>query len=336
MQDKHMNQRDPSPTSRRSGKHKYLKRLFGWDIADSSSERRRFGRMLFRRNIAAESSDELHRFIRVFFGRPVVIFSLGVLFVLIFSAIFAAWLAPYNPYKPDIIATLQQPSWEHLLGTDSLGRDTLSRIIYGARTSLMVGFVAVGIAASVGITLGLFAGYLGGIVNIVLMRFIDVLMPFPRLLLALIIASLLGGGLVNVMIAIGIGSMPGYARLMCALALSIKENDYILAAQTMGSSKLRIMIFHVLPNAFPAIIVLITMMMGRVILSEAGLSFLGVGIESPGAAWGAMVSDGYRYLLTNPVLSFAPGLAIITVALAFNMVGDGLRDALDPKLRGKI
>jgi ABC-type dipeptide/oligopeptide/nickel transport system permease subunit len=198
----------------------------------------------------------------------------------------------------------------------------------------MVGIVALGIAAIVGITMGLLAGYFGGWVYTVIMRFVDSLMCFPMILLALVIASLLGGGMRNVMIALGIAMLPGYARLMCGQVLSVKENDYVLAALSEGAGNLRIMLNHVLPNCFPPLIVLMTMQIGAAILAEAGLSFLGIGIEPPAAAWGLMVNDGRIYLMTNPVLSFAPGMAIMLVVFAFNMVGDGLRDALDPRLRG--
>jgi peptide/nickel transport system permease protein len=168
------------------------------------------------------------------------------------------------------------------------------------------------------------------------MRFIDALMTFPMILLALIFASLLGGGLKNVMIALGISLLPGYARIMCGQVLSVKETDYIIAEHALGARNLRVMLRHILPNCFPPMIVLITLQMGAAILAEAGLSFLGIGIEPPGAAWGAMVNDGYHYLITNPILSFAPGMAIMLVVFSFNMVGDGLRDALDPRLRGVI
>jgi ABC-type dipeptide/oligopeptide/nickel transport system permease subunit len=168
------------------------------------------------------------------------------------------------------------------------------------------------------------------------MRLIDALMTFPMILLALTIAAVLGGGLRNVILALGVSLVPPYARLMCGQALTVKQNDYVTAGRAMGAGNFRIMLNHVAPNCFPPLIVLMTMMMGSAILAEAGLSFLGIGINPPGAAWGAMVSEGYRYLLTNPVLSFAPGLAIMIVVFAFNMVGDGLRDALDPRLRGTI
>jgi len=276
------------------------------------------------------------RFITVFFGRRIVIFGMIILIGLLVTAIFADWLAPYDPYLQDLDNVKAGPSTEHLLGTDTLGRDTLSRIIYGSRTSLIVGFVAIFFAATVGMTLGLVAGYFGGWTYSVIMRFIDALMAFPMILLALTIAALLGGGLRNIVIALGIAMIPPYARLMCGQALHIKEDDYVVAAHAIGANNWRVMLRHIAPNAFPPLIVLMTMMIGGAILAEAGLSFLGIGIDPPGAAWGAMVSEGYRYLLTVPVLSFAPGIAIMLVVFAFNMVGDGLRDALDPRLRGTL
>lgn len=280
--------------------------------------------------------NEWRRFRRVFLSRGVVMFGLVVLVLLVFTAIFAAWLAPYDPYKPGVGKTLMQPCKEYLLGTDTLGRDTLSRLIYGSRTALMVGFVSVAAAGIVGVALGLLAGYFGGITNMIIMRAIDALLCFPMLLLALVVAAVLGGGIQNVIIALSIATIPGYARVTHGLTLSIRENDYVLAERAMGASDGRTMLRHILPNAFPPLIVLMTMMLGNLILAEAGLSFLGIGIDPPGAAWGAMVYDGYRYLQRNPVLSFAPGLAIMLVVFAFNMVGDGLRDALDPRLRGLL
>ena len=279
---------------------------------------------------------EWRRFRRVFFQRRMVIFGLLILLILGFTAIFAGWLAPYDPYKQDLNNILLQPSKAHLLGTDAIGRDTLSRLIYGSRTALTVGFLAMAISASIGVTLGIIAGYFGGIVNIIIMRFTDVLMPFPMIVLALLIAALLGGGIHNVILALGIATVPVYIRVTCGMALSIRENDYIMAEQAMGASHMRMMIRHVLPNAFPPIIVVITLQLGFLILAEASLSFLGIGIEPPGAAWGAMVNEGYRYLIKLPILSFAPGAAIMLVVFAFNLVGDALRDALDPRLRGTL
>lgn len=279
---------------------------------------------------------EWRRFRRVFFERRLVMFGLAVLVLLVFTAIFAPLLAPYDPYKGDLADSLLQPSSKYLLGTDIQGRDTLSRLIFATRTALLVGFVTVGFAGIVGVTLGLVAGYFGGITNMAIMRFMDALMGFPMILLALVIAALLGGGIYNVIIALSVATLPGYARVMHGLTLSIRENDYILAQRAMGSSNSRVMFRHILPNALPPMIVLITLQLGMLILAEAGLSFLGIGIKPPGAAWGAMVFDGYRYLSSHPVLSFAPGLAIMMVVFAFNMVGDGLRDALDPRLRGLL
>ncbi len=280
--------------------------------------------------------NEWRRFFRVFFQRKMVIFGLFVLLLLIISALFAKWIAPYDPYQRNLYDVLAPPSAQHLLGTDAIGRDTLSRLIYGSRTAILVGFATAGFASLAGMTLGLIAGYRGGFLNTIIMRFMDLLMTFPMIILALFIAAILGGGIQNVIIALGIGALPGYARVMHGLALSIKENDYILAARSLGASPWRSMFRHILPNAAPPMIVLVTLQIGMLILAEAGLSFLGIGIKPPGAAWGSMVNDGYRYILTNPWLSFAPGIAIMLVVFAFNMVGDGLRDALDPRLRGQI
>lgn len=285
---------------------------------------------------AAHQSSEFRRVLRVLFGRGLVIFGVSIILLVFFIALFAPFLAPYSPYDQNIAESLQKPSSQHLLGTDALGRDTLSRLIYGSRNSLMVGVVALGIAATIGILMGLFAGFLGGWVYTVIMRFVDSLMCFPMILLALVIASLLGGGMINVMMALGVAMLPGYARLMCGQVLSVKENDYVMAAHSAGASRLRIMLSHILPNCFPPLIVLMTMQIGAAILAEAGLSFLGIGIEPPAAAWGLMVNDGRFYLTTKPILSFVPGIAIMLIVFAFNMVGDGLRDALDPRLRGVL
>jgi peptide/nickel transport system permease protein len=276
------------------------------------------------------------RFLRVFLGRKVVLFGAVIILMLIIVAIFSALIAPYDPYQQELREALKNPSWKHLLGTDPLGRDELSRIIYGTRTSLLVGIISVGVAAFFGMMLGLIAGYLGGITNTLIMRFIDALMAIPPIMLALAIGAALGGGLSNVMISLGIALIPTYARLMCGQVLTVKQADYVTAAEVVGGSNLRIMLVHIFPNCLSPLIVLITLNLGFAILSEAALSFLGLGIRPPGAAWGSMVNDGYRYLLTNPILSFAPGLCVMLVVLAFNIVGDGLRDALDPRLRGTL
>lgn len=279
---------------------------------------------------------EAQHFWAIFIKRKFVIFGLIVIGVLILVAIFAPFISPYNPYTLDLDHTLLQPSLNHILGTDYIGRDTLSRLIYGTRTTLIIGVLAVGLGATIGMTLGLLAGYFGGAANAIIMRMVDALMSFPMLMLALVLATMFGGGLRNVILALSIGMVSIYARVMCGQVLTIKENEYITAARSMGAGSLRIMIYHVLKNSFPPLIVLMTLMMGTCILAEAGLSFLGLGIAPPGAAWGSMVSDGYKYLTSNPILSLAPGFAIMIVVFAFNMLGDGLRDALDPKLRGRL
>jgi peptide/nickel transport system permease protein len=279
---------------------------------------------------------EGRRIFRVLVTRPVVIIGFVIILINIFAAVFAPWIAPYDPYQPDLDNALLSPSWAHPFGTDTLGRDSLSRMIYGARTSMTIGVTAVIIASAIGITLGLVAGYFGGVINTIVMRFIDAFMAFPMIILILAIAAVLGQGLVNICISLGIGMMAGYARLVCGQVLSVKENDYILAEKSMGAGSIRIMFGHVFPNCLAPVIVMMTMMLGGAILAEAGLSFLGIGINPPGAAWGAMVNNGYRYLLSDPLLSFIPGIAIMAVVFAFNMVGDGLRDALDPKLRGTL
>ena len=281
-------------------------------------------------------ANEFQRFLRVFLGRKVVAFGAVTILLLIVVAVSAPLIAPYDPYQQNLMEALRQPSREHLLGTDPLGRDELSRIIYGTQVSLAVGIISVGVGAFFGMMAGLIAGYLGGIINRFIMRFIDAMMAIPPIMLALAIGGALGGGLGNVMISLGISLIPTYARLMCGQVLTVKQADYVTAGEVIGCSHLRIMLVHILPNCLPPLIVLITLNLGFAILAEAALSFLGLGIRPPGAAWGAMVNDGYRYLLTNPVLSFAPGLCVILVVLAFNIVGDGLRDALDPRLRGTL
>jgi peptide/nickel transport system permease protein len=273
---------------------------------------------------------------RVFIGRAVVKFGLVFIVIFILTAIFAPLLAPYEPNEQNILNALKQPSWDHLLGTDSLGRDTLSRIIYGSQTSLMVGLIVVSVSAIVGMALGLVAGYFGGWTYTIIMRFIDAFMAFPMLVLTLLIAAMLGQGINNVIIALSVGLIPIYARLMCGQVVTVKTNDYITAGHSIGAGDIRMMLQHIFPNCLPPLIVMITMMLGSTILAEASLSFLGIGIAPPTPAWGGMVNDGRSYLLELPVLSFAPGLAIMLVVFSFNMVGDGLRDALDPRLRGVL
>jgi peptide/nickel transport system permease protein len=266
----------------------------------------------------------------------VVILGFIIVALLIFLAIFAPLIAPYNPYTTNLKEALQGPSLNHWLGTDDVGRDELSRIIYGSRISLEVGIIAVCVASVIGVTLGLISGYFEGWVDIIVMRIIDSMMAIPSLLLALIFASMLGGGVVNIMVAVGISLVPTYCRLMRGQVLTIKQIDYITAAHSIGGQNLHIILRHIFPNSISPLIVLMTMNLGTAILAEAGLSFIGIGVAPPEAAWGSMVSEAYKHLGTNPILSFAPGICIVLVVLSFNMIGDGLRDTLDPRLRGTL
>jgi peptide/nickel transport system permease protein len=284
----------------------------------------------------APAQGEFRRVVRVFFGRRLAVVGLVMVAFLIITAIFAPWIAPYPPNDIDMTQTLAKPSAEHWLGTDNLGRDVLSRIIYGARTSLIIAVGATAVSVIIGEALGLIAAYFGGIVFQIIMRFIDALMAVPMLLIALIMASLLGGGAKNVILALGVGMISVHARMMCAQATSVKQNDYILSAKAIGMGDLRMMFLEIVPNAFPALVVVITVGLGAVILAEAGLSFLGVGVMPPYPAWGGMITEGYKYILSNPALAISPGVAIMLVVFGFNMMGDGLRDALDPRLRGVI
>ena len=280
--------------------------------------------------------NETRRFLRVFIGRPVVIIGAVIMFVFFICALIPGLLAPYDPIKQDLKSVLAPPGPGHVLGTDALGRDMFSRVIYGARTALIIATSAIAFSAVVGTVLGLAAGYFGGWTYTIIMRFIDALMAFPGMLLMLTIAALLGGGIKMVIIALGIGGISGYTRVMCGQVMSIRENDYILAERSLGASSRRIMFNHLFPNAFPPMIVMMTLAIGMTIMAEAGLSYLGIGVKEPTIAWGSLVNDGNNYLLSFPLLSLAPGAAIALAVFGFNMVGDGLRDALDPRLRGTL
>jgi peptide/nickel transport system permease protein len=279
---------------------------------------------------------EFRRVYRVMASRGVVLFGAIIILVFMIIAVSAPWLAPYDPLEQNLRARLQQPSKLHLLGTDEMGRDTLSRLIYGSRISLMVGIIVVTVAGVMGMLMGLVAGYFGSWTNALIMRINDALMSLPPIVLMLALCAPLGGGLMSILISVGIVLAPTYCRLMCGQILTLKNSDFVTAAKVIGAHDLRIMVRHLLPNAFPPLLVLITINLGTAIMFEATLSFLGIGIRPPTATWGNMVMDGYRFLLKNPILSFAPGTSITLLVLGFNLVGDGLRDALDPRLRGII
>ncbi|SHI17488.1 peptide/nickel transport system permease protein [Sporobacter termitidis DSM 10068] len=278
--------------------------------------------------------NEFKRFVKVFFKRKVVFVGFVLVVLMLLMAVFAGVIAPYGPYDQDLHNVLAAPGGAHLLGTDALGRDLLSRIIYGSRVALSVGIFTVLVSAAVGTLIGLIAGYAEGAAQVIIMRLTDAMMSIPNLVFSIIIVSLLRAGVPGVVLAIAFTLLPGYIRLVNGQVMSVKQNDYVMAERSMGTRKARILFRHILPNCLSPLIVQMTMMMGVAILQEASLSFLGLGILPPTAAWGSLCYDGYKYLMMRPLLSIAPGLAIMILVFAFNMVGDGLRDALDPKLRG--
>ncbi|MFW5994364.1 MAG: nickel transporter permease [Halanaerobiaceae bacterium] len=258
----------------------------------------------------------------------------GIIFILALFVIaaLAPVIAPHNPYQTDFFKTLEGPSSEHLLGTDDLGRDLLSRIIHGARISISIGFISVAIGLAVGVPIGAISGYYGGKIDIIVQRFVDIMMAFPGMLLAIIIVSVMGVGLVNAMIAVGIVSIPTYIRLVRGSVLSIKNNEFVEAAKALGVSEAKIIFKHVLPHCLAPIIVQSSLQVGAAILWAAGLGFLGLGAQAPIPEWGAILSQGRGYIRTAHHVTTYPGLAIMLTVLGFNLFGDGLRDALDPKM----
>jgi peptide/nickel transport system permease protein len=245
----------------------------------------------------------------------------------------APWLAPYDPVAADFAEVLSPPSWRHPFGTDDIGRDILSRVVYGSRVSLQAGLFTVAVALSVGLPLGLLAGFFGGRIDDVIMRGIEVILSFPTLVLALGITVVLGPKLIHALFAIGIVFVPHFARLMRAQVLSIKENDFVAAARALGASDQRVMRRHILPNCLAPILVQSSFSIAFAILTEAALSFLGLGTQPPTPSWGIMLAMGRGYLEQAPWLGAFPGLAIFLTVLGFNLLGDGIRDALDPRLK---
>ncbi|MCY3796165.1 MAG: ABC transporter permease [Chloroflexi bacterium] len=274
-------------------------------------------------------------FSRRLFDRPLPRFAFALLLLVILGAFLAPLISPYDPIKPDFSAARQAPSFEHALGTDDIGRDILSRILFGARISLVAALIPLSISIIVGVPLGLFSGLVKGWPDDIIMRFLDALMAFPRIVLIIAIAGLLGPSLTNALLAIGIVGIAPLARLTRGLTLSASEEDYVLAARALGSSNRRIMMAHILPNITAAIIVTVSLDIGGIILAEATLSFLGLGIQPPNPSWGSMVAVGNRYLQTAPWISLVPGTAIFITVMSINLLGDGLRDALDPYLRNR-
>lgn len=273
--------------------------------------------------------------IRRFMKRPTAVVGLVLLVILVLAAVLAPWIAPYDPYEQDLLQVNKSFSAEHLLGTDYLGRDTLSRILYGARVSLTISFLGVIIGSVVGVILGLVAGYYGGAVDSTIEYIITILLAYPGLLLALIIIAVFGSSNTNTMIAIAVFIVPSMARTVRGLALSLREQEYIQACKVAGASDLRIIATHILPNCFSQIIVNCTLSFGGAILTVSGLSYLGVGVQPPTPEWGMMISVARSTLRTFPEGILVPGVAVTLAVMAFSLVGDGLRDALDPKLKNQ-
>ena len=263
----------------------------------------------------------------------IALLGLFILLLLALMAIFAPFIAPYDYAKQDLLNQFQPPNSEHIFGTDEFGRDVFTRIIYGSRISLLVGFISVGIALLVGGSLGAIAGFYGKKVDNVIMRFMDILLAIPQTLLAISIAASLGTGLFNLMIAVGISSVPTYARIVRASVMTIRGEEYIEAATASGTSNGKIIVKHILPNCVAPVIVQVTLGMAGAILNTAGLSFIGLGIKPPEPEWGSMLSAGRDYIRTSPYLTLIPGIFIVITVLSLNLLGDGLRDALDPKLK---
>ena len=280
-------------------------------------------------------------FIKQFKKNKSAVFGFFIILILIIFAIFAPWIAPHGPIDQDLAKRLIPPVWDegghisHILGTDDFGRDLFSRIVYGARISIMIGAISVGISLFFGLIMGLFAGYFGKKVDAIIMRVVDIMLSIPAILLAIVIVSILGPSLFNAMIAIGIVGIPTYARIVRASVLGEKEKEYVVASRVNGSSNTRLMFKVILPNCTTPIIVQATMGFASAVLEAAGLSFLGLGAQPPTPEWGAMLADSLQYITTASWMIFYPGLAIFLTVLGFNLVGDGLMDVLDPKLKEK-
>lgn len=258
---------------------------------------------------------------------------LFIVALLLFFAIFAPFVSPHDPIVGQLAERQTAPSMEHFFGTDSQGRDVFSRILYGAKISVQIGLISVGIALLFGTTMGVVAGYYGGAIDVIVMRIVDIMLAFPTILLALAIVTVLGPSLTNAMIAVGIVNVPRFARIVRSSVLSVKENEYIEAAVSIGCTDFQIITKHVLPNCLAPILVQATLTIGTAILEAAGLSFLGLGAQPPKPEWGAMLADSRGYMRQAPWSVMFPGLAIMFTVLGFNLLGDGLRDALDPRLK---
>jgi peptide/nickel transport system permease protein len=282
---------------------------------------------------ASELESPARRALRRLLARKGAVVGLVVIVTFIALALLAPWIVPYDPVATSWTLVRRPPSALHWFGTDDLGRDIFSRVIYGARASLVAGAISVGIALSVGVPLGLLAGYRGGFIDALISRITDAMLACPFLILAIALAAFLGPSLRNAMIAIGVSTTPVFIRLTRGQTISVKVEDYVEAARAIGNPRWRIALFHILPNILPALLVQATLSIAAAIIAEAALSFLGLGQQPPAPSWGSMLNAAQRFLTNAPWMALWPGVAIFLVVLSFNLVGDGLRDALDPRER---
>jgi peptide/nickel transport system permease protein len=260
---------------------------------------------------------------------------LAIFLIVIALAILAPWLAPFDPTEQNILDKLKPPSAEHWLGTDSFGRDTLSRVLYGARISLVIGIVSTLAAMLIGSAIGMLAGWRGGRIDTVTMQAMDVLLAFPSLILGLILVAMLGPSMLNIIIAIALTSIPPFARIARAPTIAIKEREFVLAGRALGYSDVRIVAGHILPNILPEILVMGSLWLANAIRIEASLAFVGLGVKPPTPTWGGMIREGFENILDSYTLALVPSITILIVIFATNLLGDGLRDAIDPKLKGE-
>ncbi len=280
-----------------------------------------------------ESRKEILYTLKKFKENRRALFGAGLALALIFAALFAPLIVPFDPSEMQLEEILQSPSSKHLMGTDQFGRDIFSRLIYGARISLMVGMGAVTIKMLLSVMMGLFAGYLGGVIDQVIMRFLDIIYAFPRLLLAMLVLAVTGPSLLAIMIVLAVTGLPRFTRIIRGAVLSVKERDYVLAAKAIGVKQMRMVFRHILPNVIAPVLILLSLEMAHVIMSESSLSFLGFGVEASIPSWGNMLSDGRPYIREHPAMVLYPGFSIMVTIMAFNFLGDALRDIFDPKFR---
>jgi peptide/nickel transport system permease protein len=287
----------------------------------------------FSRQLSNEVETPTRRALRRLFRRKGAMGGMFVIASFIMLAVLAPWIVPYDPLATSWTLVRKPPSALHWFGTDDLGRDILSRVVYGARASLVAGAISVGIALGIGVPFGLLSGYRGGFIDALISRITDAMLACPFLILAIALAAFLGPSLGNAMIAIGISTTPIFVRLTRGQTMSVKVEDYVEAARAIGNPRWRIALFHILPNIMPALLVQATLSIAAAIIAEAALSFLGLGQQPPAPSWGSMLNAAQRFLTNAPWMALWPGLAIFLVVLSFNLVGDGLRDALDPRQR---